>query len=504
MPDDDRTAAKSGRSPHLCAPGTDSGSVSTGSDGAAWRRGYLAITGLVTAVHPLLPAGVRAITYLSISTIALVPLTRMLGTRPRRDRGPWWLLFCGVTILTAGNGLGTLGGVGQQVNAELCMTVGHTALLLAAVIMVLRRGRNDIGGLLDVSVAAIGLGGLLWTAVLFPRLDTLRVTPAAQVSVLVSVLVLVGVLSALARVRSVSDTRLPALDLLLAALACSLTGNVLLALWGGSMISGRPAWIEPFIMAAYICVGAVPLHPSVHELMRPGPAPADRLSVGRLVFLGAALAVSAVVGGIRQVIGLPVDGALLAVGSLLMSPLVMIRVGRLAHERQRAEAALRHQATHDTLTGLPNRAELLTRLRAAVRREQAAGRPAVVLLFCDLNGFKDVNDRLGHLVGDELLTGVTARIRSGLREDDTLGRYGGDEFLILCEDPAQEDAMFRLLDHVDRALVEPFLLAGESVRVSCSIGAVMSDCASAGDDLILRADQAMYRVKQHDRVQTSA
>jgi diguanylate cyclase len=233
----------------------------------------------------------------------------------------------------------------------------------------------------------------------------------------------------------------------------------------------------------------------VFELLRPGPAPADGLSAGRLIFLGAALVVGPVAGGVREMAGLPADGTLLAVGSLLVAPLVMIRVGRLAAERKRAEEALRHQATHDIVTGLPNRAELLARLDAALDRERDTGRARVVLLFCDLNGFKAVNDRLGHLAGDQLLSEVGARIRAGLREGDTLARYGGDEFLVLCEDDAQQQAALRLGAHIERALAEPFLLAGERVWISTSIGAVRSDGDLRADELIRRADQAMYAAK---------
>jgi diguanylate cyclase (GGDEF)-like protein len=404
-----------------------------------------------------------------------------------------------MSVLTTGNVLTIFGGTGQQMNSEICITVGHAVVLVAAVTLVLRRGSNDIGGLLDVSVAAIGLGGLLWTALLFPRLQALGSGAGEQVALLVSVLVLVGVLGALGRVWMVSDRRLPALHLLVYALVLALVGNVLQAMSAGTMTNGESGWIEMFFLLTYLCVGAAPLHPSVHELAKPGPSPEDRLSVGRLVFLGGALVVNPLVGGAREMFGLTADGPLLAIGSMLVAPLVMIRVGRLAHQREHAEQALLYQATHDTLTGLPNRADLLARLEAALHRERAAGVPAVVLLFCDLNGFKDVNDRLGHLAGDRLLVEVGSRIRSGLRHGDTLARYGGDEFLVLCEETMQEQAVARLCGHIESALAQPFLLSGESVLISSSIGAVISDGRTHADDLITRADQAMYRVKQRHR-----
>jgi diguanylate cyclase (GGDEF)-like protein len=200
--------------------------------------------------------------------------------------------------------------------------------------------------------------------------------------------------------------------------------------------------------------------------------------------------------GIRLMFGMDNDGALLTVGTLLVTPLVMVRVGRLAAQRAQAEQELRYRATHDLLTGLPNRAELLDRLGTALVRERESGRPSVVLLFCDLNGFKQVNDRLGHVAGDQLLTEVAARIKAGLRSGDTLARYGGDEFLLLCEDRDQQGAARRLIGHVSQALVEPFTLAGEQIAIRSSVGEVISDGAAGADELISRADAAMYRVKE--------
>jgi diguanylate cyclase (GGDEF)-like protein len=127
----------------------------------------------------------------------------------------------------------------------------------------------------------------------------------------------------------------------------------------------------------------------------------------------------------------------------------------------------------------------------------------VVLLFCDLNGFKGVNDRLGHLSGDTLLTDVAARIRNGLRAGDTLARYGGDEFLVLCEDDAQEAAARRLTEHIAEVLGEPFELAGERIAMTASVGAVRSGGDDRADDLIRRADQAMYAAKQARRIQST-
>ena len=462
-------------------------------------RWYAGVVGGVTAVHPFLPPDVRPATYMLVSASTLLPLGGLVRRLPRRDRRAWLLLLAAMIMLTVANALVAIGGAAQRMPADLLITVGHSVLLAAAITLVLRRGRHDIGGLIDVSVGAIGLGGLLWTTLLSPRLAAMAAGVGAQIALLVSILVLAGVLGALVRIWYVADRPLPAVTLFILALLAALAGNTCLSMTTGSMIIGRPGWIEILFMIAYGCVGAVPFTASVHELQRPGPAPADRLSTGRLWFLGAAVAVTPVAGGFREMVGLPTDGPLLALGSLLVAPLVMTRIGRLATARERAEAALRHQATHDPLTGLPNRAELHARLAGALLRERSAAGPSVVLLFCDLNGFKAVNDRLGHRAGDELLTGVGERIRAGLRSGETLARYGGDEFLVLCEDAEPELAAARLTAHVAEALRTPFTLAGERVTISASVGAVRSDGVAGADELIGRADQAMYEAKQLDR-----
>jgi diguanylate cyclase (GGDEF)-like protein len=447
-------------------------------------------------VHPLLPAEVRPYTYLASSVLAIPAL----GIALRRDPwAPWWILLGAMVSLSAGNTVAALAGVAGGPSGgpavQILITLGHAGLLAAAVALVLRRGRFDIGGMLDVAVAAIALNGLVWTVLLYPRLQVMRTEPGEQLATLIGILALAGVLGALLRLWFAGG-RVPALALLIASLTVALIGNIVMAYTAGRLTEGRPIGVDLSFMLAYGLVGLAVLHPSAGELVRPSSAPADRLSTARLIFLVLALLANPVAGGVREMLGQAVDGPLLAAGSLLVTSLAAVRVGRVAQQRERAEQRLRHQATHDLLTGLPNRAELLTRLAAALDRERAAGRPSVVLLFCDLNGFKRVNDRLGHEAGDQLLTGVAERLRAGLRPGDTVARYGGDEFLLLCEDDAPEATAARLAAHVERALTEPFVLAGEQVTIGSSVGAVVSAGDAGADELISRADQAMYVAKE--------
>jgi diguanylate cyclase (GGDEF)-like protein len=467
------------------------------------RWWFVAATGLSTLAHPFLGPDARAVTYFISAALNLPPILLLLQRAPRGARAPWALLLAAMTVLSVGNAVNVLAGTGLSGVAEMCVTIGHGCLLAAAIALVLLRGRNDIGGVLDLAVAAVAVGGLAWTTLLFPRLKQLGAATGDQIAILVSILVLAGVLGALLRLW-LTDKRQPTIGYFLAALVLALIANTGLARVQGNIVTGRGGALEILFMIAYACVGLAVLSPSVGELMRPGPAPADQLTIGRLLFLGLALLADPVAAGVRQMLGLGADGPLLTIGSLLITPLVMIRVGRLARQRQEAEHRLRHQATHDQLTGLPNRAELLVRLTAALRAERA-GESGVVLLFCDLNGFKQVNDRLGHEAGDQLLAEVSARLGAGLRSGDTVARYGGDEFLVLAAAPGEQaGTVRRLSEHVENALAAPFLLAGERVTVGASIGAVVSDGGLGPDELISRADQAMYRAKQRHRAGADA
>lgn len=168
--------------------------------------------------------------------------------------------------------------------------------------------------------------------------------------------------------------------------------------------------------------------------------------------------------------------------------LVLLVVGRQllalldnqALNRQLAKLAqrLEHQALHDPLTGLANRALFRDRLLHTLARRARHPEPQLfAALFLDLDDFKDVNDGLGHAAGDELLTKVADRLRRCVREEDTLARLGGDEFAILLEQPVDQRAADAVAARVVAAFAEPFQLRGQEVRVTASIGVALSSGA---------------------------
>ncbi|MDQ1520907.1 MAG: hypothetical protein QOI55_1980, partial [Actinomycetota bacterium] len=168
-------------------------------------------------------------------------------------------------------------------------------------------------------------------------------------------------------------------------------------------------------------------------------------------------------------------------------------------ERRVAESELEHQALHDPLTGLPNRALVLDRLGRALARGSRAGTRTIVL-FIDVDRFKVVNDSLGHAYGDDLLVAVAARLRASLRESDTVARLGGDEFVVLLEDLAHEKIALDVADKILEAMRRPFALAGREFFVTASIGFAMSTSPNDTPESMIRdADAAMYVAKGRGR-----
>src|SRR5258706_12860576 len=177
---------------------------------------------------------------------------------------------------------------------------------------------------------------------------------------------------------------------------------------------------------------------------------------------------------------------------------LLVRSMHYSIERKRYQVQLEHQANYDALTGLPNRNLLHDRLRQAVYSQRSPRNIAVV--FMDLDHFKFVNDSLGHSTGDKLLKGMAERLRSVLREGDTVGRVGGDEFVLILNDQSNEDAIFRAMQRITAKVAEPIMLDGKELYVTCS--AAISLYPQHGrdvDTLLKNADAAMYRAKEHGR-----
>jgi diguanylate cyclase (GGDEF)-like protein len=170
------------------------------------------------------------------------------------------------------------------------------------------------------------------------------------------------------------------------------------------------------------------------------------------------------------------------------------------NERKQIEEKLQHQASHDPLTGLPNRVLFTDRLRHALARTVRDKRP-VAVLFMDLDDFKVVNDSLGHETGDKLLVIVARRLLACLRPGDTIGRLGGDEFAVLLEDLPDSEYPTIVARRIIEELRAPFAIEGREVFASASIGIAISGVAGRDSPEVLMrdADAAMYAAKGRGR-----
>ncbi|MGN6333118.1 MAG: EAL domain-containing protein [Motilibacteraceae bacterium] len=167
-------------------------------------------------------------------------------------------------------------------------------------------------------------------------------------------------------------------------------------------------------------------------------------------------------------------------------------------ERKASAQALAYQATHDPLTGLVNRTLFLDRLRAELDHRRREARD-VVVLFLDLDGFKWINDSLGHEAGDTLLTELAGRLRAVVRPGDSVARFGGDEFAVLCAGEVDEAEAVRVAERVLEVVSGPVRIAGRDLLVTASIGLAVAGPRSDAEGLVRDADVAMYRAKSAGR-----
>jgi len=169
-------------------------------------------------------------------------------------------------------------------------------------------------------------------------------------------------------------------------------------------------------------------------------------------------------------------------------------------ERKAAEERLLHDALHDTLTGLPNRALFMDRLGHAITRSRRNTEYSFAVMFLDLDRFKVINDSLGHSAGDQLLIAIATRLSQSLRPGDTVARLGGDEFIILLEDMLDPDATSDTAERIQGVLAAPLDLDGHDVFTTVSIGITLSTLAyNSAEDMVRDADTAMYHAKMHGK-----
>jgi diguanylate cyclase (GGDEF)-like protein len=461
--------------------------------------GFLLLTSAAMVVHATSGPAVQQAVFFSIIALPTVGVFVAMRFNRAMDRLVWSIAVIGL-VLQAVMALiwptyfaGDLGRA-QGSMADLSIAGAHSFLLAAAVLLVFRTAVRDPGGVIDAAIIGLCASAPLWEWVLQPRLAAIGAPTGGQVVILLDVLCLGGVFGSLARMATTARRGRPTLCYLLVALLLTFVAITAAVLTADSPGHGWPAEL---LIGAFLAFGAAPLHPAVAYFTAPHRAAPRRLNRSNLVFLGLALTVFPVIALVQLVLGRSADPLLFGIGSLVTVPLVSIRLGQLNGQRERAERVLAHHARHDELTGLPNRRAMLEQIDDTLTRIGEGSLDSVALLFCDLNGFKPINDTWGHQAGDSLLQVVAARLTACSRVEDTVGRFGGDEFVILCPGVSEAEVQ-HMRARVEEVVAAPAEVTGAVVTVGVSVGTAISDRERTidRDALVSAADARMYERKR--------
>jgi diguanylate cyclase (GGDEF)-like protein len=417
--------------------------------------------------------------------------------RSRADRVAWAALALAILLGLIGNLVYTL-AIARMADepfpsvADLFYLAYYLPLYVALVGLIRARVvRFHASMWLDGVVGALGAGAVSVALLLGPALELIEGTPAAVATSLaypVADVLLLGLLAAVGAILGVRRDR--TLILLGAAIAANLVGDVVFLdrATQGIYVEGGPLDLTWLTAITLMAVAAY-----TSETDPVGPA-ARRESTSRVGWRVLALPLacnlaSLMVLGFNPGSRFNPTAAWLAVGCVLAA---LARVA-ITFREVRAFNEVKHQARTDELTGLANRRALLQEAER-VLGAASARRPAALLLL-DLDGFKEVNDSLGHHAGDHLLRQIGPRLRGALRPDDLLARLGGDEFAVLLADGGLDEAQ-ELAERLRRLVLEPFTVEGIRLHVGVSIGVSTAPVPAATVQELLRcADVAMYAAK---------
>ena len=433
----------------------------------------------------------RTAVYTAVVALPLITFLLALITGHLRDRRPWIIAVLGLVVLLvqqmwlpgwiAGRHLGQAEGS----IADVAASTAHALFLTGTAMSLRRRVSTDPGGIIDAALFGLCCGGPLWVWLVQPNLPA-GVSAAGQMLLLTDLLVLCAVAAGLFRIRRVGRPGRASLGYLLLTALLTLAGNVTATLEPGTV------WSAELLVGAYLTLAAAPIHPSAPAITRPLPATGVVIGRPRLGWLAAALSVNPLIATVQEMRGQTSASLLLPIGTLLVIPLVVLRIRQLTAQRDRAERTLAHHASHDELTGLYNRRHIT----AAIDHALAEGDREFAVLLCDLDRFKPVNDEYGHPAGDEVLRVIATRLTGTVRAGDLVGRLGGDEFVVLCPGATAAESE-ELTARITAAVREPIRVPGGVVAVGVTIGAAQArpGVPVDRDTLVGRADAAMYAGK---------
>ncbi len=457
---------------------------------SAWGR-YLLVGIVVAAADLLLPVGRDGLYFLVAASGAAA---MVVGARRNRPAEPaaWYLIAAGMASWVVGGALYVSYGPAGHTDAFASPTdafyLATYPLVVGGLLLSARsRGREARPtALLDSVILTVGVGLLSWVFLIEPSWATSQEPILGR---LVSVAYPVGnvlLFGALVRLAKAPGTGRTASRLLAGLVGTELAFQSLVqASTVVPVIDVHPSLLDPRWLAGYVLAGAAALHPAMRALSAPAPERTGTLHAGQVVVLAAALLVGPAILGGELITGVPLHAGPIVVASTALVVLVLVRMVRLVRRVQ-------DQATTDDLTGLPNRRALYLQANARLADPRVR---RLALLMLDLDRFKEVNDGLGHHVGDELLIQVGVRLGEHLRDGDLLVRLGGDEFAVLLENVGRSEAGI-VAGKLCGALAEPFSVGDMTVHSTVSVGIALSpDHGRDLSTLLRKADIAMYKAK---------
>ncbi|SDR81549.1 diguanylate cyclase (GGDEF) domain-containing protein [Friedmanniella luteola] len=487
--------------------------------GARRPYGWLVFLGgglLLVTLHQLVPAGAaRDVIYVGVGVLGTVGV--LVGIRlhqPQRRRA-WFALAASQLAWVLADLVGTVQDAVAPTDAfptaaDVLYLAGYPLLGLCLFLLTKgRRPRRDVEGALDSLTVAVGLYLLCWVLLARPTLDESADSWLAAAVAAAYPLLDITIIAMLVALIITPGTHTAALRMIVIAIGLVIIADTA-ATALGLLSLGSTGPIDFIWLLSYLLIGAAALHPSMRTLSAVAPPGRPVFSRRRQISTAAAVLVAPGTLAVQHLLDVPPDIWAVVIASVVMFLLVVARMNVAIHQigtadrrRDEAQAELAHQAAHDSLTGLPNRAQSLELLEGTLSRAQRSG-AMIGLLFVDLDGFKAVNDTFGHSAGDDVLRTVGRRMQTVVRGGDVVGRLGGDEFVVLLEPVVDEESAVAVGERLIAEVSAPIRLSnGEDVTVGASVGvAISQDARTDADALLVEADTAAYRAKNRGRGRT--
>ena len=432
-----------------------------------------------------------------LSALALV-----IGVRRHRPPAPiaWYLFGAGIFLNSSGIGVEAVltarGWVLEPPSVlDVCYLGLYPCVIAGLVVTVLRRKtRREWSSLIDAMMISTGVGLLAWVAVIRPALGDPQYSALGQVVTIAYPLGDLVMLAMVVRLIVSSGARGASYRLLAASVSAFLIGDTTWAVLNQFDLSPTPrelALLQMVFLAAYALMGLAATHPSMGYLTQPDTGGRSRLGLAMIAVLTTVALIAPTLLMVEAARHHVTDGVAIAVGSMVLFLLVILRMALLYRQVVEQADTLQRLSEVDALTGLFNRRALTAVLPRALERARREGTP-FALAMIDLDHFKRFNDRYGHPTGDRLLEEAAREWLAQLRCNDFLGRYGGEEFVLGLPGTAVDaavDVVARLHDATPQ-------------RQTFSAGLAIWDGIETGDELVARADAALYEAKRAGRNRT--